>query len=260
MPFSRTLLFGALLFAAAVAQNFTPIAFTTLPGASVQACVPVQLAWSGGDGSSDVTITLKQGPATNLASVAIITGTATGNNYTWTPDSTLPDATDYALQISQGVDDINYSGTFALTGGSSSTSCGAANSTTTSSMSSSSTTSGVTAIIVAGPTGNATIVNPTLFTTTLSGTAVSSGGTGIPMSRNTTLSSAALSSKATGTGATTTGAGATTTTGAGASTATGTAGSTSPSASPTSAADSKGVAGSSLALVLCAVVGMWVLN
>ena len=91
MHFASALLFGASLIVAAVAQNTTLIAFTTLPGASVQAGVPVNLAWSGGDGVSvslvsypimrkaannlqPVTITLKQGPQTSLETVAIITG------------------------------------------------------------------------------------------------------------------------------------------------------------------------------------------
>ena len=52
MHFASALLYGASLIVAAVAQNATSIAFTTLPGASVQAGVPVQLAWSGGDGVS----------------------------------------------------------------------------------------------------------------------------------------------------------------------------------------------------------------
>ncbi|MCJ1419785.1 hypothetical protein MMC32_006141 [Xylographa parallela] len=264
MHFASALLFGASIIAAAVAQNTTLIAFTTLPGATVQAGVPVQLAWSGGDGVSAVTITLKQGPQTDLTTVAIITGDATGNSYTWTPSSSLPNADDYALQISQGIDDSNYSGTFSLTGGS-----------TTTSMSSSSTTSSMsvtTAIIVAGPSGNATIINPTVFTTTLAGTAASSGGTGIPMSRNTTFSTASLSTGASDTsgvgvtaGPSGTATGTMGTTGAtgtqgGGGTPTGTAGSTGASPSSTSAADAKVVSGSSLALVLCAAVGMWMLN
>ncbi|MCJ1295378.1 hypothetical protein MMC34_006940 [Xylographa carneopallida] len=256
MRFTSALLCGASLIAAAVAQNTTLIAFTTLPGASVQAGVPVKLAWSGGDGVSPVTITLKQGPQTDLATVAIITGDATGNTYTWTPSSSLPNANDYALQISQGIDDINYTGTFSLTGGSTSTS---------SSSSTSTSASATTAVIIAGPSGNATIVNPTFFTTTLAGTAASSGGTGIPMSRNTTFATASLSTTAgTAGGGVTAGPSGTPTgttgTQGGGGTPTGTAGSTGASPSSTSAADAKVVSGSSLALVLCAVVGMWMLN
>jgi len=261
MHFARTLLYGATMIVAAVAQNTTSIAFTTLPGPSVQAGVPVKLAWSGGDGVSPVTITLKQGPQTDLATVAIITGDATGNTYTWTPSSSLPNADDYALQISQGVDDINYTGTFSLSGGSTSTSMSSSSSTTSS-------MSVATAIIVAGPSGNATIINPTIFTTTLAGTAASSGGTGIPMSRNTTFATASLSTTAgtsgvgvsAGPSGSSTATGTMGTSGVVGGTPTGTAGSTGASPSATSAADAKGLSGSSLALVLCAVVGMWVLN
>ncbi|MCJ1408964.1 hypothetical protein MMC19_003041 [Ptychographa xylographoides] len=262
MRYLSTILAGAACVVATVAQTVPQIAFTTLPGATVQAGVPVQLAWSGGDNTSAVTITLKQGMEDNLQTVALITGDATGNNYTWTPSSSIPSGTNYALQISQGNDDVNYSGMFTFTGGASSTS-------STSSMSStSSSTSVATAIIIAGPSGNSTIVNPTVFTTTLApnATAVaSSGGTGIPMSRNTTFSTASLSTTggtATGTNGATGGlsAGAPTGTTTGAGGSTGTSASASASASGSSAADSKNVAGSSLALVLCAVMGMWVLN
>ncbi|MCJ1378411.1 hypothetical protein MMC17_001509 [Xylographa soralifera] len=258
MRFASALLLGASIIVTAVAQNTTLIAFTTLPGATVQAGVPVQLAWSGGDGVSPVTITLKQGPQTDLATVAIITGDATGNSYTWTPSSSLPNANDYALQISQGIDDINYTGTFSLTGGSTSTSMSSSSSTSSMSV--------TTAVIIAGPSGNATIINPTVFTTTLAGTAASSGGTGIPMSRNTTFATASLSTTAgtSGVGVTAgpsgTATGTTGTQGVGGGTPTGTAGSTAASPSSTSAADAKVVSGSSLALVLCAVVGMWMLN
>ncbi|MCJ1397377.1 hypothetical protein MMC11_000570 [Xylographa trunciseda] len=254
MRFASALLYGASIIVAAVAQNTTSIAFTTLPGPSVQAGVPVKLAWSGGDGVSPVTITLKQGPSTDLATVAIITGDATGNTYTWTPSSSLPNANDYALQISQGVDDINYTGTFSLTGGSTSTSM--------SSSSTTSTMSATTAVIIAGPSGNATIINPTIFTTTLAGTAASSGGTGIPMSRNTTFATASLSTTAgtSGVGVSAGPSGSMTATGTSGVTPTGTGGSTGASPSATSAAEAKGLSGSSLALVLCAVMGMWVLN
>jgi len=241
MLFSRALLVGASFIAAAIAQTPTPvpIAFTTLPGPVVTAGQPVQLAWGGGDGSP-VTITLKQGPSTALVTVEVITGDATGNSYTWTPSTTLPDASDYALAISQGVDDINYTGEFELVGGA----------TTTSTTMSSTTSAAATAIIIAGPSGNTTVTGSVVATTTLAGVG-SSMGTGTALSRNTTFSSQTLGSSATtgginaGPSATTTGSGS----GSGTSTA---------SATPTGAASNIG--GSSLALVLCAVVGMFVLN
>lgn len=238
MLFSRALLVGASFVAAAFAQSTPPpIAFTTLPGAVVTAGKPVQLAWSGGDGSP-VTITLKQGPSDALVTVEVITGDATGNSYTWTPDTSLPDASDYALAISQGVDDVNYTGEFELVGGA----------TTTSTTMSSTTSAAATAIIIAGPSGNTTVTGSVVATTTLAGVG-SSMGTGTALSRNTTFSSQTLGSSAT-TGGINAGPSATTTgSGSGTSTA---------SATPTGAASNIG--GSSLALVLCAVVGMFVLN
>lgn len=51
MYFSRALLVGASLVAATLAQP-PHIAFTKLPDAVVTAGQPVDLAWSGGDGTS----------------------------------------------------------------------------------------------------------------------------------------------------------------------------------------------------------------
>jgi hypothetical protein len=97
-------------------------------------------------------------------------GSATGYYYLWTVSDSLATASDYALEITQGETDINYSGHFSLVGGTGSSS-------------------------VATPTtltGNVTnVINMTSSGTEV-GTAASMG-TGTAMSRNATFSSPTLS-------------------------------------------------------------------
>jgi len=92
-------------------------------------------------------------------------GNATGSWYIWNVSTLLPSATDYALQITQGQNEINYSGTFTLVGG-----------------------SGPSSISYSGTmtmTMNSTM--PMNMTKTGAST-----GTGSPMSRNMTFSSMTL--------------------------------------------------------------------
>ncbi|MCJ1481637.1 hypothetical protein MMC06_001796 [Schaereria dolodes] len=268
MYFSTTLLVGASFVVAAWAQN--KIAFTQVPS-SVTAGDPTTLKWGGGDGTSLVTIELKKGNPDNLQTISVLTGDATGNSYTWTPAKTLVDGTDYALQISQGVDDINYSGQFPLTGG-------AASATSTGLLTSSSTAASASSTITSQPklpvpiipaTASKSIsallssLNGTLssilsnssvaIVTTTVGTAASSGGTGIPMARNTTMSSATLSSpSATGGGVIVGGS----STGTSGSSSAASSTSSSAPASSTSAKSSASVVDSPLALVLSAMVAI----
>ncbi|MCJ1254450.1 hypothetical protein MMC24_002265 [Lignoscripta atroalba] len=269
MYFSRALFLGASFAVAALAQS--NIAFTQVP-AEVTAGEPTELMWGGGDGESLVTITLKKGDPDNLQSVAILTGDATGNSYTWTPSTSLPNGVDYALQISQGVDDVNYSGQFPLTGGATAAaSTGTVSSTAASSSTTSSSDSGITPLPVPIPVPinseaassvsaalsslNGTLSsilsnNSAIVVTTTVGTAAGAGGTGVPISRNTTMSSATLSSPSTG-GIVV----------GGSSTAGSSASSTgSAPASTTTAAGSAAGLTSPLALVLSAVVAMLYLN
>ncbi|KAL8823227.1 MAG: hypothetical protein Q9191_006051 [Dirinaria sp. TL-2023a] len=235
MQFANILLVGASFLGAALAQS--TIAFTTLPSA-VQAGVPFTLKWAGGQDDN--------GPSTNLQYVATIAPSVKGNSFTWTPSSSLPNG-EYALQISQGVDEVNYSGMFSLSGGST-----AAASTTAASSASSSAaaTSAASLLPIVVPSRNGTsspsnsTSNSTVPTTTLlPGTGVvasggSSAATGTALQRNTTLSKATL----TGTKTTSTGPASTT---AAATTAGGSTGSSTPK--PTSAAIQ---VGSPIALIL----------
>ncbi|KAL6720732.1 hypothetical protein ACLMJK_002657 [Lecanora helva] len=203
----KTLFAWASFVAATVAQiSQQRIAFTTLP-TSVQAGQPVTLKWGGGDGSP-VTITLQKGTTTNLKTVTVLTGDATGNSYTWTPSSSLPDAEDYALKIEQGDQTPNYTGMITLTGGSSSS---ASLTSAVSSASAYSTASEAAAPSSGSPSNSANstasatpIVNANSTTAAPTGTgavgtgvgASGSAATGTSMHRNTTLSKATLTSSA----------------------------------------------------------------
>ncbi|MCJ1256482.1 hypothetical protein MMC24_004303 [Lignoscripta atroalba] len=119
MHFTKALFVSASFVVAALAQ--TRIQFTTLPSA-VTAGVPTLLEWTGGDGSSTVTITLRKGDPSNLDTIAtILQRNAQETSFEWTPSSTLANADDYALEISQG-SDVNFSGLFSLSGGQDATS------------------------------------------------------------------------------------------------------------------------------------------
>ncbi|KAF7508930.1 hypothetical protein GJ744_008486 [Endocarpon pusillum] len=119
MRFIATLATGAACLATAVAQ--VPIAFTSVP---VPAIVgqPANITWAGGDGVTPVTITLRKGDPQNLQTISTLTSNGVNGYFLWTPDASLATASDYALQITQGQSDINYSGPFALIGGTGSSS------------------------------------------------------------------------------------------------------------------------------------------
>ncbi|KAI5861736.1 Ser-Thr-rich glycosyl-phosphatidyl-inositol-anchored membrane family-domain-containing protein [Durotheca rogersii] len=69
-----------------------------------------------------VSITLKEGNADNLQTVAELTSNQTGDSYTWVPSSSLPTGT-YALEINDGTD-VNYSEQFQVQGGAASSTAG----------------------------------------------------------------------------------------------------------------------------------------
>merc|ERR1711881_619168 len=106
----------AVFAAYAAAQAAGQLAFTTLPG-SIQAGQSYTLEWAGGDATAPVTIILRQGDPNNLDTVSTITTTATGGSYTWEVPSTIVNGADYAFEIVQGSSN-NYSGQFAIAGGS----------------------------------------------------------------------------------------------------------------------------------------------
>ncbi|KAL8842703.1 MAG: hypothetical protein Q9170_000359 [Blastenia crenularia] len=289
MHFTKSLLIGAAAIVAVIAQS-SPIAFTSTP-ASVTAGQSVTLRWGGGNDNQPVTITLKRGDTNNLQTVALITGkplatlsrvpipktyidagSATGNSFTWSVPSSLPNGDDYALQINQGVDDVNYSGRFSLSGGStvtssSSTSAMAASAlTATTSAPTSASAIIQSALASQNSSVTTTVVAATNATTTMGGSfgtgavgsgAVGSGAngavTGTTMHRNTTMSKPTLKSTSSSVDSTSAAA---TTTGGSAGTTTG----SSSTSAPTSGAMDAASYASPLALILSAVAAIMYLG
>ncbi|MCJ1370320.1 hypothetical protein MMC20_001533 [Loxospora ochrophaea] len=244
MYFSNALLTSALFAVAAIAQA-PSIAFTN-PPTSVTAGVPIKLTWTGAEDGSPVTITLKQGDPQNLQTVAIVTGDATGGSFTWTPSKSIVNGDDYALQIAQGDEAPNYTGEFPISGGATS-SASASISSVSASVSSAQVSSSIASILSAvnsSLSGVTSTLKPTII-----GTGASSAGTGVPITRNTTLSSATLTKTSTHL-ATTTATSAKTTS---ATSATGASSTPSPTGSAATLS-------SSLVLILGAVAAMVFLN
>ncbi|KAL2818125.1 hypothetical protein BJX63DRAFT_429444 [Aspergillus granulosus] len=86
--------------------SFAEVAFTKWP-ATVYTGKPATMTWSG-DVKTPATISLRQGPSDNLTTLKVLT-TQAGGSYTWVPDESLPEGTDYAFQIEQN-GSVNYSG------------------------------------------------------------------------------------------------------------------------------------------------------
>ncbi|EFR02152.1 extracellular matrix protein [Nannizzia gypsea CBS 118893] len=193
MQLFKTLLAGAALIAAVAAEK---LAFTSFPS-GLTAGQPFTVTWTGGNADLPVTITLRHGPSDDLKDVSILTSSATGGSYTFTPSTSLVSGTDYALQISQG-SEINYTGLFTITGGHGTPSSTPA--TTTASSSSSGeptkpvTKPAVTSTSQASMSMTNSANHTTMVTKTSTGTA--SMGTATTTShRNTTMSSPTLTSQ-----------------------------------------------------------------
>ncbi|KAL3478981.1 hypothetical protein BJX99DRAFT_255982 [Aspergillus californicus] len=87
------------------------VAFTKWP-THVYTGHAASMSWNG-DPNIPATITLRQGPPDNLRTLKVLTTQARGGSFTWVPEESLPDGTDYALQIEQN-GSINYSGLVTL--------------------------------------------------------------------------------------------------------------------------------------------------
>ncbi|KAK2065811.1 hypothetical protein LY76DRAFT_599902 [Colletotrichum caudatum] len=72
---------------------------------------PFTITWS--DAQGPVTLTLKNGPSSNLATVQSIATGQSGTSFVWTPSTTLP-SDQYAIEISDGTGTPNYSEQFSL--------------------------------------------------------------------------------------------------------------------------------------------------
>ncbi|OAP63560.1 hypothetical protein AYL99_02787 [Fonsecaea erecta] len=162
----KLLLLSASLITHALAQ--ARIAFTSVP-ALVVAGQSYNISWAGGDGSP-VTITLREGDPNDLKTIATLADGVTEDFFVWDVSKSLATASDYALQITQGQDSINYSGLFSIADGSG---------TSTISYSGLSTTTGAT--------------NATTSVISTTSTAIASLGKSTIIPSNTTFSSATLS-------------------------------------------------------------------
>lgn len=200
--FQSALLAVSALASVALAQSST-LSFTNVP-TSVIVGKSYTIEWKTTDTTSPITITLRKGPSGNLQTISTLTSTATGTTYTWIPDKSLADGTDYALQITQGTQ-INYSGQISLSGGSLSAISSSASASASSSVSASSSASAASvssSVLSTAITGNSTASvtpsvsaastgkgNSTISTATLSATikvtsaitsAASTGASGTP--------------------------------------------------------------------------------
>ncbi|KAI9052734.1 hypothetical protein LZ554_003008 [Drepanopeziza brunnea f. sp. 'monogermtubi'] len=112
MQYSSTVVAAATLFSMvqAVIITNTPQSFV-----GVTVGQPLEITWS--DANGPVTLKLKNGPSTNLNDVLEIASGQTGTSYTWTPASTLPEDTTYAIEIEDSTDTPNYTVQFPITGG-----------------------------------------------------------------------------------------------------------------------------------------------
>lgn len=181
--FVKAFLVGALATLAAAQSSV--LSFTRVPN-PVTAGQPQAITYSTNDTSSPVTILLRKGSSNNLQTVSILTQSAIGGQYIWTPASNLETASDYALQITQG-DQANYYGPFSVQGGT-----GMASSSSSGSMSMTSSMASSSSGAVIGGMSMSSSRNASGITS-----APMSAGTGASMSRNQTMSSATLSNSMT---------------------------------------------------------------
>src|SRR5271170_2025513 len=131
LSFARIICVGAFVAFAFAENTFTSITGSTnlTPGQ------PFVITWTT-DTSPTVTLTLRQGDASDLETVGTIainipnTGT-----YTWYPQGTLPAGSDYALEIAGSEGDPNYSHYFGIGGSSAQSSSATASGSTTDSAS-----------------------------------------------------------------------------------------------------------------------------
>ncbi|EMC93601.1 hypothetical protein BAUCODRAFT_150900 [Baudoinia panamericana UAMH 10762] len=110
--FAKALLAGA--FAALAAAQSTVLTFTYVPNPMTDG-QPQALTYTTNDSFTPVTILLRQGLPRNLETIMTLTTTATGGQFIWTPPTSLPDGSDYALEIMQ-VNEVNYFGPFVIQG------------------------------------------------------------------------------------------------------------------------------------------------
>lgn len=182
MRFFETIFAGAALVAAALAVEINEFP------REVQAGRSYRITYTPGD-DTPTTFILRKGENGNLDTITTLTTTATGGEFQWAVDSSLPDADDYALEVRQG-EENNFIGPIALSGGSEATSSaesssGSASSTATDSSASSAATTTetetVTSLVTSAsasitPSANGTTITTGTRTPTASPTETDEGG------------------------------------------------------------------------------------
>ncbi|KAI4746058.1 hypothetical protein E4T50_03626 [Aureobasidium sp. EXF-12298] len=202
MHFLKVVAFAAFALADLQAPR---LAFTRTP-TEVIAGKPVGIQYIAQNLAEPATIVLRKGDPTNLMDVSTLTNSALNGTYTWIPDKSLANASDYALQISQGYQ-INYSGLITLTGGNAAAVSSAKSASSASQASAASlTASAVSSIQSVIASYNSSLTNltaivsiqtspPTPPTNTTAIVIVApSAGTGSAAVRNTTIVSPTLTS------------------------------------------------------------------
>jgi len=164
---AKALLFSA--FAACVAAQSKVLFFTQVPSLITDGD-PAAISYSTNDTESPVTIILRQGQSGNLQTIMTLTDSSHNSQYIWTPKKSLPNGSDYALQIEQGTQ-TNYFGPFTI--------------------------QGANPAAVSAASANSTMTTATAATTT--GNSTASMGTATTMNRNTTMESASLTKTKTNT-------------------------------------------------------------
>ncbi|KUI66869.1 hypothetical protein VM1G_02044 [Cytospora mali] len=221
MKFTSTQLLAiAAALPSALAVEFTNSDYAVTAGKTFT------LTWA--DASGPVTITLKDGPSTNLKDVEVLASGVTGTSFTWTPDSSLPSDT-YAFEIEDSTGVPNYSSQFSFQGSASASSSVASSTPVSSTLSSSTVTSTKSASSTSS--GSSSSSSATAATTSDSSTASASS--------TTTKSSSSSSSKS--------------------SSATSSTSSSTSTSTPVNTNDSKKL-GSPLALIMGAVISLVVFN
>jgi hypothetical protein len=155
MRFIQSIFAGAALVAAAFAVEINEFP------SEVQAGRTYRVTYTPG-GNTPTTFILRQGANENLDTITTLTESATGGEFLWNVDSSLPNGEDYALEIRQGTD-VNYIGPIALSGGTNPTSKAASSSAaSTTSAASSTITTATTASVHSTASGNGTMTSVTL--------------------------------------------------------------------------------------------------
>ncbi|KAH8775595.1 extracellular matrix protein [Diaporthe sp. PMI_573] len=164
---------------------------------AVEAGQPFTLTWT--DSQGPVTITLKNGPSTNLGDVEVIGSGVTGNSFTWTPPSSLPSDT-YAFEVADSSSDSpNYSPQFtfqgngAATTAASSSSAASSASVSTTLSSRTITSSASSASATASSNSSATITSTTSGNSTTTSSSSSSTRTSTRTSASSTSESTSTS-------------------------------------------------------------------